>query len=51
VPAHAGASVDYAIFSLHVAGISSMAGALNFIVTIRNMRCPGLNFNRLPLFV
>lgn len=49
--AHSGASVDTAIFSLHLAGISSIAGAINFIVTIVNMRCRGMAFNRLPLFV
>ena len=49
--AHSGAGVDCAIFSLHLAGISSIAGAINFIVTIQNMRCRGMTFNRLPLFV
>jgi cytochrome c oxidase subunit 1 len=49
--AHSGASVDLAIFSLHLAGISSIAGAINFIVTINNMRCRGMMFSRLPLFV
>lgn len=49
--AHSGCAVDLAIFSLHIAGISSIAGAINFIVTIVNMRCPGLYFRRLPLFV
>jgi len=51
VLAHSGCGVDMAIFSLHMAGISSIAGAINFIVTILNMRCPGLYFRRLPLFV
>jgi len=49
--AHSGCSVDLAIFSLHIAGVSSIAGAINFIVTIINMRCPGMYFRRLPLFV
>jgi heme/copper-type cytochrome/quinol oxidase subunit 1 len=49
--AHSGASVDIAIFSLHLAGVSSIAGAINFIVTIYNMRCRGMLFSRLPLFV
>ena len=48
---HSGSAVDAAIFSLHLAGISSIAGAINFIVTIINMRCRGLTFVRLPLFV
>ena len=51
VSAHSGASVDCAIFSLHLAGISSVAGAINFIVTIFNMRCRGMSYYRMPLFV
>ena len=44
------ASVDFAIFSLHLAGISSLLGAINFIVTIFNMRVPGMKMNLIPLF-
>nr|ARH53884.1 cytochrome c oxidase subunit 1 [Hygrotus nigrolineatus] len=49
--AHSGASVDLAIFSLHLAGISSILGAVNFITTIINMRSVGMTFDRMPLFV
>ena len=38
VQAHSGGSVDLAIFSLHLAGASSILGAINFITTILNMR-------------
>nr|AND96166.1 cytochrome c oxidase subunit 1 [Tragiscus dimidiatus] len=48
--AHSGASVDLAIFSLHLAGISSILGAVNFITTIINMRVKGMTFDRMPLF-
>ena len=48
---HSGPAVDVAIFSLHLSGISSIAGAINFIVTIINMRAINLGFSRLPLFV
>lgn len=48
---HAGGSVDLAIFSLHLAGISSILGAINFITTVINMRWAGLQFERIPLFV
>lgn len=51
VLAHSGASVDISIFALHLAGVSSIAGAINFIVTIFNMRCRGMTMNRVPLFV
>lgn len=48
---HPGPSVDFAIFSLHIAGISSIAGAINFITTVFNMRNCGLHFHRLPLYI
>ncbi|MES2214622.1 MAG: cytochrome c oxidase subunit I [Pseudomonadota bacterium] len=48
---HPGAAVDMAIFSLHLAGISSVLGAINFIVTIFNMRAPGMSLLKMPLFV
>lgn len=49
--AHSGPSVDFAIFSLHLSGTSSIVGAINFIVTIFNMRHKSYTFYRLPLFV
>lgn len=36
--AHSGCSVDYAIFSLHLGGVSSILSSINFIVTIISMR-------------
>jgi cytochrome c oxidase subunit I len=40
----------YAI-GLNVLGISSLAASINFIVTILNMRAPGMTFMRMPMFV
>ena len=40
-----------AIFSLHLAGASSILGAINFITTIFNMRAPGISMDKIPLFV
>jgi len=51
IEGHSGPAVDLAIFSLHLSGASSIAGAINFIVTIVNMRAHGMEFFRLPLFV
>ena len=48
---HSGGSIDLAIFSLHLSGISSMLGAMNFIVTVFNMRAPGQTMYKIPLFV
>jgi len=47
---HPGMSVDMAIFALHLAGISSILGAINIIVTIFNMRAPGMTLFKMPLF-
>jgi cytochrome c oxidase subunit I len=43
--------MDYWVIGLTITGVASIAGALNFIVTVLNMRAPGMSFNRLPLFV
>jgi cytochrome c oxidase subunit 1 len=36
---------------LHLAGVSSLLGAINFISTTLNMRTQGMNYHTLPLFV
>ncbi|MGH2891441.1 MAG: cytochrome c oxidase subunit I [Solirubrobacteraceae bacterium] len=42
---------DAWIFLIHITGISSLIGAINFYATTVNMRAPGMGWNRLPLFV
>lgn len=44
-------STDFFIFSVHLMGASSILGSLNIIVTIFNMRAPGMTWNKLPMFV
>lgn len=48
---HSSASVDIAIFSLHLSGISSILGAINFATTVINMRCSLMSWVKVPLFV
>ena len=43
--------MDLGIFSLHVAGVGSILGSINFLVTVANMRAQGMTLYRLPLFV
>jgi cytochrome c oxidase subunit I len=45
------ASTDFFILSVHIMGLSSIMGAMNVIVTIFNMRAPGMTLMKMPLFV
>jgi cytochrome c oxidase subunit 1 len=42
---------DLWIIGLHLLGVGSMLGGINFLATIHNMRAPGMTWTRLPLFV
>ena len=46
-----GDAFPFLIFSVHLLGISSIMGAINIIVTIVNMRAPGMTLMKMPLFV
>jgi cytochrome c oxidase subunit I len=50
IASHPGMSVDMGIFALHLAGMSSILGSINIIVTILNMRAPGMTLFKMPLF-
>jgi cytochrome c oxidase subunit 1 len=43
--------VDAWIFLIHLSGLSSLVGAINFVATIHNMRAKGMGWGRMPLFV
>ncbi|MCO7224640.1 cytochrome c oxidase subunit I [Pleionea sp. CnH1-48] len=44
-------STDFFIFGVHLMGISSIMGAINVIVTVFNMRAPGMTLMKMPMFV
>jgi cytochrome c oxidase subunit 1 len=46
-----GTSATWVLFGAFIMGFSSILTGLNFIVTIHKLRCPGLSWDRLPLFV
>ncbi len=45
-----GNGMTYWVMGLNVLGVASIAAGLNFIVTIINMRAPGMSFMRMPVF-
>src|SRR6476661_2530334 len=44
-------NTDFWVFGLQILGIASLSGAINLIVTIINMRAPGMSLMRMPVFV
>ena len=46
-----GTAVDYAALGLQMLGVASLISAVNFIVTILNMRARGMRLLRMPVFV
>jgi len=46
-----GVGVDYWIWSVQISGIGSLLSGINFLVTILKMRCPGMTFKKMPVFV
>lgn len=49
-PNHSGMGVDFYVVGLQISGIGTLIGGINFLVTIINMRAPGMTFMRMPLF-
>ena len=46
-PSH---GVDFWVLGLQITGIASLVGAINLIVTVINMRAPGMTLMRMPVF-
>ena len=45
-----GDAFPVAVFAIHLMGASSIMGSINVIVTIMNMRAPGMTLLKMPLF-
>jgi len=45
-----GPSMDFAIFAIHIMGMSSIMGSINIIVTVLNLRAPGMTLMKMPMF-
>jgi cytochrome c oxidase subunit 1 len=46
-----GLNTDFWVIGLQILGISSLAAAVNFFVTVVNLRAPGMRLMRMPMFV
>lgn len=46
-PSH---GMDFWVFGLQITGIASLTGSVNLIVTVLNMRAPGMKLMRMPIF-
>jgi cytochrome c oxidase subunit 1 len=46
-----GHNIDFWVFGLLILGIGSTASAVNLIVTMLNMRAPGMRLLKMPIFV
>jgi cytochrome c oxidase subunit 1 len=44
-------NMDYYSIGLQILGLASLVSSVNFVVTIINMRAPGMSLMRLPVFV
>lgn len=49
-PDYGSFGVNFYVLGLQIAGLGTLIGAINFIVTVVNMRAPGMTFMRMPLF-
>ena len=45
-----GMGMDLTIFAIHILGVSSVMGAINIVVTVLNLRAPGMGLMQMPMF-
>ena len=45
-----GKGMDYYALGLQITGIASLVSAMNLIVTVLNMRAPGMTLFKMPVF-
>jgi cytochrome c oxidase subunit 1 len=45
-----GHGIDFYVLGLQISGLGTLIGGINFLVTIINMRAPGMTYMRMPLF-
>ncbi|MBY0097749.1 cytochrome c oxidase subunit I [Mesobacillus maritimus] len=45
-----GHGIDFYALGLQISGFGTLIGGINFLVTIINMRAPGMTYMRMPLF-
>ncbi|EIJ81633.1 cytochrome c oxidase, subunit I [Bacillus methanolicus PB1] len=45
-----GHGIDFYTLGLQISGFGTLMGGINFLVTIINMRAPGMTYMRMPLF-
>lgn len=46
-----GVGVDYFIWALQISGVGTLLAGINFIATIVKMRCKGMTYMKMPIFV
>ncbi|MDQ0339095.1 heme/copper-type cytochrome/quinol oxidase subunit 1 [Caldalkalibacillus uzonensis] len=47
---YSGSGIDHYVLGLQLSGAGTLMGGINFLVTILNMRAPGMTLMRMPLF-
>lgn len=45
-----GHGIDFYALGLQISGLGTLIGGINFLVTIINMRAPGMTYMRMPMF-